>query len=56
MDKSASAHKFFRVYDEIWVAGQAHIDRFKNAGFNTAHIDFVKVGAPQFKTHYKNFN
>ncbi|MGN4997628.1 MULTISPECIES: CDP-glycerol glycerophosphotransferase family protein [Aeromonas] len=48
-DKSASAHKFFRVYDEIWVAGQAHIDRFKNAGFNTAHIDFVKVGRPNLK-------
>lgn len=45
-DKSASAHKFFRVYDEIWVAGQAHIDRFKNASFETKHIDFVKVGRP----------
>ncbi|RRN00364.1 hypothetical protein EIM44_10850 [Bibersteinia trehalosi] len=45
-DKSASAHKFFRVYDQIWVAGQAHIDRFKNSGFNTAHIEFVKVGRP----------
>lgn len=48
-DKSASAHKFFRVYDEIWVAGQAHIDRFKNAGFKTAHIDFVKIGRPNLK-------
>ncbi|HGY6794033.1 TPA: hypothetical protein ACNTBI_004565, partial [Escherichia coli] len=45
-DKAASAHKFFRVYDEIWVAGQAHIDRFKNAGFNVEHIKFVKVGRP----------
>ncbi|MCP1660531.1 hypothetical protein [Neisseria perflava] len=45
-DKSASAHKFFRVYDEVWVAGQAHIDRFKNAGFNTAHMTFVKIGRP----------
>ena len=45
-DKSASAHKFFRVYDQIWVAGQAHIDRFKNAGFNVDHISFVKVGRP----------
>jgi len=45
-DKSASAHKFFRVYDEIWVAGQAHIDRFQNAGFNTKHMTFIKVGRP----------
>lgn len=48
-DKAASAHKFFRVYDEIWVAGQAHIDRFKNTGFNTDHIKFVKVGRPTLK-------
>lgn len=45
-DKAASAHKFFRVYDEIWVAGQAHIDRFKNANFETKHMKFVKVGRP----------
>jgi hypothetical protein len=45
-DKSASAHKFFRAYDEIWVAGDAHIDRFRNAGFNLGHLKFVKVGRP----------
>ncbi|RIY38498.1 CDP-glycerol glycerophosphotransferase family protein [Psittacicella gerlachiana] len=45
-DKTASAHKFFRVYDQIWVAGQAHIDRFKNAGFSVANIEFIKVGRP----------
>ncbi|WP_026469999.1 CDP-glycerol glycerophosphotransferase family protein [Alkanindiges illinoisensis] len=49
-DKSASAHKFFRVYDQVWVAGQAHIDRFKNAQFNTNHIDFVKVGRPNLSS------
>jgi CDP-glycerol glycerophosphotransferase (TagB/SpsB family) len=48
-DKSGSAHKFFRVYDEIWVAGQAHIDRFRNAGFDIRHISFVKVGRPALK-------
>jgi len=53
-DKAASAHKFFRVYDEIWVAGQAHIDRFKNAEFKTAHIDFIKVGRPNLKHIVKN--
>ncbi|MCP1659293.1 CDP-glycerol glycerophosphotransferase family protein [Neisseria perflava] len=48
-DKSASAHKFFRVYDQIWVAGQAHIDRFKNAGFNISNVEFVKVGRPNLR-------
>ncbi|WP_222985464.1 CDP-glycerol glycerophosphotransferase family protein [Psittacicella gerlachiana] len=47
-DKTSSAHKFFRVYDQIWVAGQAHIDRFANAGF-TISTDFVKVGRPSLK-------
>ncbi|MFS7381424.1 CDP-glycerol glycerophosphotransferase family protein [Rahnella inusitata] len=48
-DKAASAHKYFRVYDEIWVAGQAHIDRFKNAKFNIGHLTFIKVGRPTLK-------
>ncbi|RJT46880.1 hypothetical protein [Rahnella woolbedingensis] len=48
-DKAASAHKYFRVYDEIWVAGQAHIDRFKNARFDASHLSFVKVGRPTLK-------
>lgn len=45
-NKFASAHKFFRVYDEVWVSGQAHIDRFKCQGFDTKHIVFRKVGRP----------
>lgn len=60
-DKAASAHKFFRVYDEIWVAGQAHIDRFENSNFQTNHIKFVKVGRPNMidvlnasKSHWKS--
>lgn len=48
-DKAASAHKFFRVYDEIWVSGQAHIDRFKNSNFNVDHIKFIKIGRPNLK-------
>ena len=43
-EKSASCHKFFRVYDDIWVAGQAHIDRFRNAEFSSDHIRFTKIG------------
>lgn len=45
-DKASSAHKALRLYDEVWTAGQGHIDRFVNSNFNTAHIDFVKVGRP----------
>jgi hypothetical protein len=45
-DKTASAHKFFRVYDENWVAGDAHIDRFKNADFDSKGLAHIKVGRP----------
>lgn len=48
-NKFASAHKFFRVYDEIWVSGDAHIDRFKNAGFDVKHITFKKIGRPNLE-------
>ena len=45
-DKTASAHKYFRVYDENWVASDAHIDRFKNEGFDFSGLKSVKVGRP----------
>lgn len=48
-DKASSAHKGLRLYDEVWVAGQAHIDRFTNARFNITHMKFVKVGRPNLK-------
>lgn len=48
-NKYASAHKFFRVYDEIWVSGQAHVDRFQNAGFNIEHLIFRKIGRPNLE-------
>lgn len=48
-EKTPSAHKFFRVYDEIWVDGQATIDRFKKASFNTDYMNFVIVGKPSLK-------
>lgn len=53
-DKAASAHKALRLYDEIWVAGQAHIDRFKNSDFNTAHLSFLKVGRPNLTCILEN--
>lgn len=48
-DKASSAHKALRLYDEVWTAGQGHIDRFENSDFNTAHIKFVKVGRPNLR-------
>ena len=45
-NKAASAHKALRLYDEIWTAGDAHIDRFRNSNFDTAHLHFLKVGRP----------
>jgi len=48
-DKTASAHKYFRVYDQNWVAGEAHIDRFKNADFNDTGLEHIKVGRPNLK-------
>lgn len=48
-DKASSAHKALRLYDEVWTAGQGHIDRFENSNFDTAHIKFVKVGRPNLR-------
>jgi len=48
-DKTASAHKFFRIYDEIWVAGEAHIDRFKSLNINLNGLNFIKVGRPNLE-------
>ena len=48
-DKASSANKALRLYDEVWTAGQGHIDRFGNSRFDTAHINFVKVGRPNLR-------
>ena len=45
-DKSGSAHKFFRAYDQVWTAGEAHIDRFRNESVDFGHVQFLKVGRP----------
>jgi hypothetical protein len=45
-DKTGSAHKVFRAFDEVWTAGDAHIDRFRNAGFDLGHLVFRKIGRP----------
>ena len=46
-DKSASMNRLFKVYDEVFVSGQAHIDRFWHADFDTAGMKFRVVGRPQ---------
>lgn len=45
-DKSASVNRLFKCYDEVYVAGQAHIDRFKKADFGMADVAFKIVGRP----------
>ena len=45
-EKASSAHKALRMFDEIWVASQAHIDRFRNKSFNTMGLNFLKIGRP----------
>lgn len=46
-DKGASANPFTRVYDEVWVAGEAGQDRYRRAGVDIADRAFVRVGRPQ---------
>jgi len=49
-DKSASAHSFFDVYDEVWTAGQAGIDRFRNQGIGREHLRFRVIGIPRLRS------
>ncbi len=46
-DKSTSANPVSRVYDEVWVAGQAAIDRYVSAGITIPDKNYVIVGRPQ---------
>ena len=48
-EKAASCHKFFRAYDEVWTAGRAHIDRFRNSGMAHDSIRFRVVGRPTLR-------
>lgn len=45
-EKKSSATKVLRMYDELWVAGKAHKDRFETQGINCSSINFVEVGYP----------
>jgi hypothetical protein len=46
-DKSTSANPVSRVYDEVWVAGEAAIDRYHAAGIDIPTERFAIVGRPQ---------
>lgn len=46
-DKATSANPVSRVYDEVWVAGQAGIDRYDAAGVHIPPERFAIVGRPQ---------
>ena len=46
-DKAASSNPFARVYNQVWVAGQAGRDRYLRAGVGVRDDDVVEVGRPQ---------
>lgn len=49
-NKASSANKVFRLYDQVWVAGQAHLDRFKRVAGNYSALEFRVVGQPWMST------
>ncbi|MFC1417058.1 hypothetical protein [Streptacidiphilus cavernicola] len=46
-DKLASVNPFSRVYDEIWTAGRAGVDRYAEAQVGVREEALVEVGRPQ---------
>lgn len=46
-DKATSANAQVRGFGEIWVAGQAAIDRYRTAGLDLPEDRFVVIGRPQ---------
>lgn len=46
-DKSASNNPFSRVYDELWVAGEAGADRYRRSELGIHESQFRRVGRPQ---------
>ncbi len=49
-DKSTSANPVSRVYDGVWVAGQAAIDRYEAAGISMPRSQYAIVGRPQVES------
>ncbi|MEU0565583.1 hypothetical protein ABZ297_09345, partial [Nonomuraea sp. NPDC005983] len=48
-DKEASFNPFSKVYDEVWVAGQAGRDRYLRARVGVRDEDVHEVGRPQLE-------
>jgi len=46
-DKAASINPYTKVYDQVWVAGQAGRDRYLRAQVGVRDEDIVEVGRPQ---------
>ena len=46
-DKTASFNPFSKVYDEVWVAGEAGRDRYRRADVGVRDEQVVVVGRPQ---------
>lgn len=46
-DKSASNNPFSRVYDELWVAGEAGADRYRKSNLGIHDDQYRRVGRPQ---------
>jgi hypothetical protein len=46
-DKNSSFNPFTKVYDQVWVSGQAGADRYKRAEIGVHSEQFVHVGRPQ---------
>lgn len=53
-NKASSANKCFRLYDEVWVAGQAHRDRFDRVSGDYSALKFPIVGQPWMRDWYKS--
>ncbi len=49
-DKATSSSRMFRLYDEVWVAGQAHADRLKDV--LPDDVSMVIVGRPQVMSSF----
>ena len=49
-DKSTSANPVSRVYDGVWVAGQAAIDRYEAAGISMPRSQYAIIGRPQVES------
>lgn len=55
-NKSGSANNIFKMYDEVWVSGQAHIDRFSKMNINMSGTKLKIIGMPQLNYIHKVFN